>query len=183
MRKISKEKWNVCPECNMDLGVAPLQKIRSDHQMQGIKDIFPSKRRELIELGLIEKSKKDEPKKLAREDIYLNYSVKMLIDLSPHPPAPVVVATSSRRKEKSISSLVNTTPLVVDDQVSNQDNVESIGYAVESSKNDGISKKNKSIEPLDEMNDLSEPLNKLVTKGDTLDNSKESVPSSSVVLH
>ncbi|XP_049347865.1 E3 ubiquitin protein ligase DRIP2-like [Solanum verrucosum] len=230
-RRISKEKWNVCPECNMDLGVTPLQKIRSDHQMQGIRDIFSSKRRELIELGLIEKYKKDEPKKLAREDIDLNYSAEMLIDPSPPPPEPVVVATSSRRKEKSISSLVNTTPLVVDDQVSNQDNVsssstgrgrgrgrgrrrgssqnnanvvdlnngdahpgsltiplhsnndthykqqvESIGYVVESSKNNGISKKNKSIEPLDGMNDLWEPLNNLVTKGDTLDNSKESVP-------
>ncbi|KAG5630506.1 hypothetical protein H5410_002223 [Solanum commersonii] len=157
-RRISKEKWNVCPECNMDLGIVPLQKIRFDHQMQGIRDIFSSKRRELIELGLIEKSKKDEPKKLPHEDIDLNYSAKMLIDPLP-PPEPVVVATSSRRKEKSISSIV-----------------ESIGYAVESSKNDGISKKNKSIEPLDGMNDLWEPLNNLVTKGDTLDNSKESVP-------
>ncbi|WMV08418.1 hypothetical protein MTR67_001803 [Solanum verrucosum] len=160
----------------------------------------------------------------------------MLIGISPPPPAPIVVAISSRRKDKSISSIVNTTPLV-DDQVSNQDNVsssstgrgrgsgrgrgrgrgrrrgisqnnanvvdmnngdahpgsltiplhsgndthykqqvQSIGYAAEFSKNDCISKKNKSIEPLDEMNDLWEPLNKLVTKGDTLDNSKESVP-------
>ncbi|WMV47883.1 hypothetical protein MTR67_041268 [Solanum verrucosum] len=146
----------------------------------------------------------------------------MLIDPSPPPPPPVVIATSSRRKEKLISSIVNTTPLV-DDQVSNQDNisssstgrgrgrgrrrgssqnnandvdlsngdthlgsliiplhsskdaqhkqqVESIAYVVESSK------KNKSIEPLDGINDLWEPLNKLVTKGDTLDNSEDPVP-------
>ncbi|KAH0640367.1 hypothetical protein KY285_036953 [Solanum tuberosum] len=246
-RKISKGKWNVCPECSMDLGVAPLHKLRPDHQLQGIRDIFSSKRRELIELGLIEKSKKNEPKKLAREDIDLNYSAEMLIDPSPPPPPPVVIATSSRRKEKLISSIVNTTPLV-DDQVSNQDNVsssstgrgrgrgrrrgssqnnandvdlsngdthpgsliiplhsskdaqhkqqikgtnqpesssipllsgkatqhkqqvESIAYVVESSK------KNKSIEPLDGINDLWEPLNILVTKGDTLDNSEEPVP-------
>ncbi|XP_049406409.1 E3 ubiquitin protein ligase DRIP2-like [Solanum stenotomum] len=226
-RKISKGKWNVCPECSMDLGVAPLHKLRPDHQLQGIRDIFSSKRRELIELGLIEKSKKNKSKKLAREDIDLNYSAEMLIDPSPLPapaPAPVVIATSSRRKEKLISSIVNITPLV-DDQVSNQDNVsssntrrgkgrgrgrrrgssqnnandvdlsngdthlgsliipllsskdalhkqqvESIAYAAESSK------KNKSIEPLDGINDLWEPLNKLVTKGDTLDNSEEPVP-------
>ncbi|KAH0633109.1 hypothetical protein KY284_035895 [Solanum tuberosum] len=49
--------------------------------------------------------------------------------------------------------------------------VESIAYAVEPSKNDSIPKKNKSIEPLEGMNDLWNPLNKLVTKVDTLDNS------------
>nr|XP_010315223.1 uncharacterized protein LOC104645410 [Solanum lycopersicum] len=124
MRKISKEKWNVCPECNMNLGVTPLQKIRFDHQMQRIRDIFSNKRRELIELGLIEKSKKDEPEKLAQEDINLNYSAEMLIDPSPPPPAPIVVATSSMRKEKLFSSTVNTTT-IFDDQVLNHDNVSS----------------------------------------------------------
>ncbi|KAG5585553.1 hypothetical protein H5410_045987 [Solanum commersonii] len=54
--------------------------------------------------------------------------------------------------------------------------VESIAYANESSKNDSISKKDKSVEPFDGMNDLWEPLNKLVTKGDTLDNSKDPIP-------
>ncbi|KAH0661400.1 hypothetical protein KY284_026331 [Solanum tuberosum] len=47
------------------------------------------------------------------------------------------------------------------------DSVESIVYADESSKNDSISEINKSIEPLDGMNDL------LVTKGVTLDNSNK----------
>ncbi|TMW91545.1 hypothetical protein EJD97_014217, partial [Solanum chilense] len=54
--------------------------------------------------------------------------------------------------------------------------VESISYTAESSKNNGISKKNKIFESLDGMNDLWDPLNKLVTKGHTLDNSKESAP-------
>ncbi|KAH0633048.1 hypothetical protein KY284_035834 [Solanum tuberosum] len=54
--------------------------------------------------------------------------------------------------------------------------VQSIAYDVEYSKNDSISKKNKSIEPLDGMHDLWKPLNKLVTKVDTLDNSKVPVP-------
>uniref|UniRef100_A0A3Q7EDD4 Uncharacterized protein n=1 Tax=Solanum lycopersicum TaxID=4081 RepID=A0A3Q7EDD4_SOLLC len=54
--------------------------------------------------------------------------------------------------------------------------VENIGYTAESSKNNGISKKNKNFESLDGMNDLWDPLKKLVTKGDTLDNSKESAP-------
>ncbi|KAG5598914.1 hypothetical protein H5410_030284 [Solanum commersonii] len=171
-----------------------------------------SKRRELIERGLIKKLKKGKPKKLAREDIDLNKIPDMLIDTPPSPapaPTPVVVATSSRRKEKSISSIVNATPLVDDDQVivrergrgrgrgrgSSENNanvdrfqdpsrfndvvdlnkgdthpgsltspvlsvkatqhnqqVESIAYDAEPSKNDNISKKNKSIEPLDETN-------------------------------
>ncbi|KAG5580908.1 hypothetical protein H5410_051535 [Solanum commersonii] len=54
--------------------------------------------------------------------------------------------------------------------------VESIVYADESSKNDSISKKNKCIETLEGMNDLWEPLNKLVTKGDTSNYSKVPVP-------
>ncbi|KAG5630499.1 hypothetical protein H5410_002216 [Solanum commersonii] len=201
-----------------------------------------SKRRELIERGLIEKSKKGEPKKLAREDIDLNKIHVMLMDTlpSPSPPAPVVVGTSSRRKDKSTASTINATPLVHNDEILNQHNisssstrkgrgrgrgrgrergrrgcsqndanvdhfqdpstfndvvdlnkgnthpgsltqhnqhgdqpgsssaplrsgkatqlkqhVESSVYAAESSKNDSISKKNKSIEPLDRMNDLS----------------------------
>ncbi|KAH0657818.1 hypothetical protein KY289_026566 [Solanum tuberosum] len=249
MRKVKEEKLKVCPECNTDLGAAPLQKIRPDHQVQGIRDMVSSKRGEFIERGLIEKLKKGKPKKLASEDIDLNKIPDMLIDTSPS-PAPVIVATSSRRKEKSISSIVNATPLVDDDQVSNQHSisssstvrgrgrgrgrgssennanvyrfqdpsrfndvvdlnkgdthpgsltspllsvntiqhnqqikgdqpgsssapllsgkatqlkqqVESIAYDDESSKNDSISKKNKSIEPLDGMNDLSQAREKV----------------------
>ncbi|KAH0725034.1 hypothetical protein KY284_000899 [Solanum tuberosum] len=83
MRKVKEEKLKVCPECNTDLGAAPSQKIRPDHQVQGIRDIVSSKRREFIERGLIEKSIKDEPKKLAREDIDINKSPEMLIDTPP----------------------------------------------------------------------------------------------------
>ncbi|XP_049374352.1 E3 ubiquitin protein ligase DRIP1-like [Solanum verrucosum] len=114
MRKVKEEKLKVCPECNTDLGVAPGRKSRPDHQMQGIRDMVSSKRREFIKRGLIEKSKKAEPKKLAREDIDLNKIPDMLIDTPPSPPHPLppppsppppIVATSSRRKEKSISSI------------------------------------------------------------------------------
>ncbi|KAK4357069.1 hypothetical protein RND71_022679 [Anisodus tanguticus] len=229
-KKITEEKSHVCPVCNLDLGVAPLQKIRPDHQVQEIRDIFSDKRREYIERGLIkDNSKKGETKKLAHEDDNNNNnSANMLID-NPLPPAAAAVAKSSRRNEKSISSLVDTMP--VDDQVTNQQNVSSIGrrrrgrkanknatrfqdsskfdnievnqikvdqpgsssipilsgkatqnkqqvettpYGAESSKNDIISKKNKSTEPLDGMNDLWEPLNTLVTKGVTLPNSNKS---------
>ncbi|KAH0732765.1 hypothetical protein KY289_003953 [Solanum tuberosum] len=106
--------------------------FRPDHQVQGIRDIVSSKRREIIERGLTEKSKKGEHKKLVREGIGINKSVDMLIDTPqwpppppPPPPPPVVVATSSRRKQKSISSIANTTLLVDDDQVSNQYNISS----------------------------------------------------------
>ncbi|KAG5588026.1 hypothetical protein H5410_048460 [Solanum commersonii] len=84
--------------------------------MQGIRDMVSSKRREFIEQGLIQKSKKGKPKKLAREDIDLNKIPDMLIDTPPSPPPPPPpVATSSRRKEKSIYFIVNATPLVNDD--------------------------------------------------------------------
>ncbi|KAH0764911.1 hypothetical protein KY285_000782 [Solanum tuberosum] len=127
MRKVKVEKLKVCPECNKDLGVAPSQKIRRDHQVRGIRDIVSSKRREFIENGLIGKSKKGEPKKLAHEDIDINKSPGMLIDTPPSPPpTPVVVAAISlRRMEKSISSIVNATLLVDNDQVLNQHNISS----------------------------------------------------------
>ncbi|KAM3356486.1 putative E3 ubiquitin protein ligase DRIPH isoform X1 [Capsicum galapagoense] len=258
-RKITEEKLKFCPECNLDLGAAPLQKIRPDHHVQGIRDIISAKRRELIESGLLEnKPKKTEPKKLAHENIDINSSTNMLIDSPPSPPPPPAVATSSRRKEKSISSIVNTAPPVVDDHehapiqhvivgrrgrrrgsrnnntnanvaarfqdsskfnfvvdlnkgdpqagsstipllssktlkinnsikgdqsgnsssstpllsgkaTQHKQQVESSTNAAESSKNDRISKKNRSVKPLDGMNDLWEPLHKLVTKGVTLD--------------
>uniref|UniRef100_M1DDJ0 Ring finger protein n=2 Tax=Solanum tuberosum TaxID=4113 RepID=M1DDJ0_SOLTU len=89
-----------------------------------------SKIREFIEQGLIEKSKKSEPKKLAREDIDLNKIPDMLIDIppSPPPPPPPVVATSSRRKEKSIYSIVNATPLVDNDDDEEEEEEEDEEY-------------------------------------------------------
>ncbi|KAH0661401.1 hypothetical protein KY284_026332 [Solanum tuberosum] len=76
---------------------------KPDHQVQGIRDIVSSKRREFIERGLIEKSKK-----LARDDIDLNKNaIHTPPSPPPPPPPPIVVATSSRRKEKSISSIVD----------------------------------------------------------------------------
>ncbi|KAH0635016.1 hypothetical protein KY284_037802 [Solanum tuberosum] len=123
-RKISKGKWNVCPECSMDLGVAPLHKLRPDHQLQGIRDIF---------------------------SIMTNH----IADLN--------IKGTNQPESSSI-------PLLSGKATQHKQQVESIAYAAESSK------KNKSIEPLYGINDVWEPLNKLVTKGDTLDNSEEPVP-------
>ncbi|XP_015087223.1 E3 ubiquitin protein ligase DRIP1-like [Solanum pennellii] len=125
MEKVKEEKLKVCPQCHTDLGAAPLQKIRPDHQVQGIRDMVSNKRRELIKCGLIEKSKKGELKKLAPEESDLNEIPVMLMDIlpSPPPPAPLVVGTSLRRKEKPISSTKNATPLLHDDQLLNQQNI------------------------------------------------------------
>ncbi|XP_075086464.1 E3 ubiquitin protein ligase DRIP2-like [Nicotiana tabacum] len=107
-KKITEEKSHICPVCNLDLGCAPLQKIRPDNQVQEIRDIFSNRRKEYIERGIIEgNSKKGESKKVAEDNN------AMLIDN----PLP---ATSSRIKEKSISSLVSTKP-----EVSNNQNVPS----------------------------------------------------------
>lgn len=67
-----------CPICNIDLGCAPLEKLRPDHNLQDVRDkIFPLRRR---------KAKAPE--------------------VVPHVTLPV------RRKERSLSSLVVTTPRV-----------------------------------------------------------------------
>ena len=66
-------------------------------------------------------SNRKRQKKLVPKDIHINNIVDMLIDNSPSPPSSVVVvSTNSGRNEESISSTVNTTPLVVRDQVPNQ---------------------------------------------------------------
>ena len=63
-------------------------------------------------------SNRKRQKKLVPKDIHINNNVDMLIDNSPSPPSSVVVvSTNSGRNEESISSTVNTTPLVVRDQV------------------------------------------------------------------
>ncbi|KAF5466036.1 hypothetical protein F2P56_015994 [Juglans regia] len=40
--KLTDEELNHCPVCNIDLGCAPLEKLRADHTLQGLRDkVFP----------------------------------------------------------------------------------------------------------------------------------------------
>ncbi|XP_017974771.1 PREDICTED: E3 ubiquitin protein ligase DRIP2 [Theobroma cacao] len=76
--KITEEELDSCPVCNIDLGCAPLEKLRADNNWQDIRiKIFPPKR---------QKSKESENMALV--------------------PLP------ARRKERSLSSLVVSTPRV-----------------------------------------------------------------------
>ncbi|KAG5585554.1 hypothetical protein H5410_045988 [Solanum commersonii] len=101
-------------------------------------------------------------------------------DLEPMDIITVTTSLPSEIPSSDVTTLEGYTSKLVNEMCTNSCahllNVESISYDVESSKNDSISKKNKSIELLDGMNDLWKPLNKLVTKVDTLDDSKVLVP-------
>ncbi|OIT06927.1 PREDICTED: E3 ubiquitin protein ligase DRIP2-like [Nicotiana attenuata] len=77
-KKLSDEELECCPICNTDLGCAPLEKLRPDHNLEDVRaKIFPYKRRKV--------------------------------------KAPEIVpsvALPVRRKERSLSSLVVSTPRV-----------------------------------------------------------------------
>ncbi|KAE8675097.1 E3 ubiquitin protein ligase DRIP2 [Hibiscus syriacus] len=76
--KIEDEELECCPICNIDLGCAPLEKLRPDHSLQDVRSkIFPLKTRKVK---------------------------------APEVPPPVTMPT--RRKERSLSSLVVNAPKV-----------------------------------------------------------------------
>ncbi|XP_011621599.1 E3 ubiquitin protein ligase DRIP2 isoform X2 [Amborella trichopoda] len=75
--KLTDGEADSCPICNIDLGCAPVEKLRPDHNLQDVRaKIFPLKRR-----------------KVKAPEV---------------PPIPLPV----RRKERSLSSLVISTPCV-----------------------------------------------------------------------
>ncbi|KAL2325380.1 hypothetical protein Fmac_024438 [Flemingia macrophylla] len=46
--KLSDEEMDCCPECNIDLGCLPVEKLRPDHNLQDIRSkIFPFKRKKI----------------------------------------------------------------------------------------------------------------------------------------
>ncbi|KAL0710484.1 hypothetical protein Bca4012_017462 [Brassica carinata] len=80
--KITEDEIECCPVCDIDLGGAPLEKLRPDHILQDLRaKIFPLKRK-----------RERAPEMLSS------------------------IALPARRKERSISSLVVSTPRVVSAQ-------------------------------------------------------------------
>ncbi|XP_022761109.1 E3 ubiquitin protein ligase DRIP2-like [Durio zibethinus] len=76
--KIKEEELDSCPVCTIDLGCAPLEKLRADNNWQDIMNkIFPSKEHK-----------------------------------SKEPEGRILVPSPARRKERSLSSLVVSTPRV-----------------------------------------------------------------------
>ncbi|KAL1559660.1 RING-type E3 ubiquitin transferase [Salvia divinorum] len=77
-KKLSDEEMECCPICNIDLGCAPLEKLRPDHSLQDVRaKIFPHKR------------------------------IKLKA-----PEVVTPIALPAKRKERSLSSLVVSTPKV-----------------------------------------------------------------------
>ncbi|KAJ4846231.1 hypothetical protein Tsubulata_012545 [Turnera subulata] len=88
-----------CPVCDISLGCAPMEKLRADHSLDDLRaKIFPSQR---------QKSKKPGAVSLQSGVVSLQSGVVSLQSgVVPEVPSP------GRRKEKSISSLVVSTPNV-----------------------------------------------------------------------
>ncbi|KAJ9154217.1 hypothetical protein P3X46_027576 [Hevea brasiliensis] len=81
--KVSDEDLDTCPVCNIDLGCAPLEKLRADHSVQDLKaKLFASKREKTKAPAVVP-------------------SVPKAVPLAP---------LAGRRKEISLSSLVVSTP-------------------------------------------------------------------------
>ncbi|KAI3911737.1 hypothetical protein MKX01_029498 [Papaver californicum] len=89
-----EEGGDCCPVCNIDLGCAPEEKLRPDHNLQDLRaKIFPLKKGEV-----------------KAPEVTCDVSPNMKPDVTREviPPASVPV----RRKERSLSSLVVNTPRV-----------------------------------------------------------------------
>ncbi|CAL1356990.1 unnamed protein product [Linum trigynum] len=90
-KRISNDGLESCPICNIDLGCVALEKLRADHNLQDVRSkIFPFKRRKIVA-----------PDHVAPEEF-----PDVTSDVSPLVPLPV------RRKERSLSSLVVSSPKV-----------------------------------------------------------------------
>ncbi|BFG37165.1 hypothetical protein CerSpe_234390 [Prunus speciosa] len=88
--KLSDEEVDCCPVCNIDLGCLPVEKLRPDHNLQDIRaKIFPLKRRKI-----------DAP------EITPEVTPEVTHEVTPSISLPV------KRKERSLSSLVVSTPKV-----------------------------------------------------------------------
>ncbi|XP_011029887.1 PREDICTED: E3 ubiquitin protein ligase DRIP2-like isoform X2 [Populus euphratica] len=89
--KISDEELDSCPVCDIKLGCSPLEKLRADHSLQDLRArIFPSKR------------------KKAREPA----TVSSVPEAVPVQESEHSVPLIGRRKERSLSSLVVSTPKI-----------------------------------------------------------------------
>ncbi|KAF9605965.1 hypothetical protein IFM89_021291 [Coptis chinensis] len=77
-KKLTNEEQDRCPKCNINLGCAPVEKLRPDHNLQDVRaKIFPFKRRKVVA-----------------------------------PESMASISLPVRRKERSLSSLVVSTPRV-----------------------------------------------------------------------
>ncbi|XP_012569832.3 E3 ubiquitin protein ligase DRIP2-like [Cicer arietinum] len=57
-KKLTDEKLNHCPVCNVDLGCSPLDKLRTDNNLQGMRDKFFSNKGKNVKKTVSTKKKK-----------------------------------------------------------------------------------------------------------------------------
>ncbi|KAJ8764606.1 hypothetical protein K2173_006478 [Erythroxylum novogranatense] len=85
-KKISDEEWDSCPICGIELGCAPLEKLRADHNLQDLRTKFFSSKSQMAKAPTVDSS------------------ISETVALAPLP---------ARRKERSLSSLVVGAPKVL----------------------------------------------------------------------
>ncbi|XP_062150066.1 E3 ubiquitin protein ligase DRIP2-like [Alnus glutinosa] len=159
--KITDEELNHCPVCNIDLGCAPLEKLRADHNVQDLKaKLFPTGRKKI-------KSPEAVPsvplpgKRKERSLSSLGFSATRLS------APPGLIGKRIKSAARKFLVLQEST-LFVDDPFNREEDDKEVEDCVNSS-NAESSKQHMSnkptvdnAEPCEGKNDLWKPLNRLV---------------------
>ncbi|KAL9364289.1 hypothetical protein Peur_042162 [Populus x canadensis] len=103
--KITDEELDSCPVCDIKLGCSPLEKLRADHSLQDLRArIFPSKRKKAREPATVSSVPEDVPS--------VPEAVMAVPEAVPVQESEHSVPLIGRRKERSLSSLVVSTPKI-----------------------------------------------------------------------
>uniref|UniRef100_A0A6M2ETS1 RING-type domain-containing protein n=1 Tax=Populus davidiana TaxID=266767 RepID=A0A6M2ETS1_9ROSI len=103
--KLTDEELDSCPVCDIKLGCSPLEKLRADHSLQDLRArIFPSKRKKAREPATGSSVPEDVP---SVPEALMAVPEAVPVQESEH-SVPLI----GRRKERSLSSLVVSTPKI-----------------------------------------------------------------------
>ncbi|KAJ6988581.1 E3 ubiquitin protein ligase DRIP2 [Populus alba] len=103
--KLTDEELDSCPVCDIKLGCSPHEKLRADHSLQDLRArIFPSKRKKAREPATVSSVPEDVP---SVPEALLAVPEAVPVQESEH-SVPLI----GRRKERSLSSLVVSTPKI-----------------------------------------------------------------------
>lgn len=103
--KLTDEKLDSCPVCDIKLGCSPHEKLRADHSLQDLRArIFPSKRKKAREPATVSSVPEDVP---SVPEALMAVPEAVPVQESEH-SVPLI----GRRKERSLSSLVVSTPKI-----------------------------------------------------------------------
>lgn len=103
--KLTDEELDSCPVCDIKLGCSPHEKLRADHSLQDLRArIFPSKRKKAREPATVSSVPEDVP---SVPEALMAVPEAVPVQESEH-SVPLI----GRRKERSLSSLVVSTPKI-----------------------------------------------------------------------